>query len=52
MSTLTLAAGASGTVWATMAPPKAASGGDHYAKLTVSLSATEVAHAVVYTYIK
>jgi len=49
---ITLASGASGWIWVTMAADKGASGGDHYTKLIVKVSGTEVAHAVVYTYIK
>ncbi|HEU0295929.1 MAG TPA: S8 family serine peptidase [Anaerolineales bacterium] len=51
-SDLTLAAGASGTVTVTMSAVHGAAGGDHQAKLAVSMSGTEVAHAAVYVFIK
>jgi hypothetical protein len=49
---VTLAAGASGSVTVTMTAVKGAAAGDHAAKLAVSVAGTEVAHAVVYTFIK
>lgn len=51
-SSVTLAAGASATVTVTMTADKGASLGDHYATLRVSTGGSEVAHAVIYTFIK
>ena len=51
-SELTLAAGASGTVTVTMDADKRAAFGDHQAKFAVSVGGSEVAHAVVYVFIK
>jgi minor extracellular serine protease Vpr len=51
-SALSLGAGESGTVTVTMSADKGAAGGDHQAKLAVSVGGTEVAHAAVYTLIK
>ncbi len=51
-SSVTLAAGASGSFTVTMTAGKAASAGDHQATLTIVSGGTEVAHAVVYTFIK
>jgi hypothetical protein len=45
-------AGESVAVTITMSADKSAAGGDHSAKFTVSAGGTEVAHAVVYTFIK
>jgi subtilisin family serine protease len=41
-----------GTVTVTMSAVKGASGGDHFATLRVSRGGTEVAHAIVYTFVK
>jgi minor extracellular serine protease Vpr len=49
---ITLDAGASGTVTITMDADKGAAFGDHQATLTLSVGDTEVAHAVVYVFIK
>ena len=49
---LTLDAGASGVVTITMDADKGAAVGDHQATLTLSVGDTEVAHAVVYVFIK
>jgi subtilisin family serine protease len=49
---LSLAAGASGTVTVTMTDVKGAAKGDHSAKLAVSANGAEVAHAAVYTFVK
>ncbi len=49
---LTLAAGASGTITITMIAVKGAVVGNHQALLTVTVGGTQVAHAVVYTFIK
>ena len=51
-STITLAAGVSGTFTVWMTADKGAAGGDHSALLTVSGSSGEYAHAVVYAFIK
>jgi subtilisin family serine protease len=51
-ASLTLDAGASGTLTVTMTSIKGAATGDHAAKLSVSTGNGEVAHAVVYTFIK
>jgi subtilisin family serine protease len=51
-SSVTLGAGESASVTVTMTADKRAGGGDHYATLRVSLSGTEVAHAVVFSFIK
>ena len=51
-SSLTLAAGASDWVIVTMTSAKGSSGGQHYATLNVTVGATNVAHAVLYTLIK
>jgi minor extracellular serine protease Vpr len=50
--TITLAAGASGSVNVTMTATKAAAAGDNQAWLTVSNGATVIAHAAVYTLVK
>jgi subtilisin family serine protease len=49
---VSLGAGVSGTATVTMTSSKGASAGGHQAKLTVSSSGSEVAHAVLFTYIK
>jgi minor extracellular serine protease Vpr len=49
---ITLAAGASGSVTVTMTATKAAAVGDNQAWLTVSNGATVIAHAAVYTLVK
>jgi minor extracellular serine protease Vpr len=46
------AASSGGTVTVTMTAAKGASGGDHFATLRISAGGVEVAHAVVYTFIK
>jgi minor extracellular serine protease Vpr len=51
-SSVTLGAGESATVTVTMNADKAAGGGDHYATLRVSAGGAEVAHAVVYAFVK
>jgi minor extracellular serine protease Vpr len=51
-SSVTLAAGASATVTMTFAAAQGASAGDHFATLGVSVGGVEVAHAVVYSFIK
>jgi len=51
-SSVFLGAGASGTVTVTMSAAKGAALGGHSALLTVSVGGSEVAHAVVYTFIK
>jgi subtilisin family serine protease len=51
-ASLTLGAGQSGTVAVTMDAAKGAPAGDHNAMLSVKIGTTEVAHAVVYTFIK
>ncbi len=51
-SSVTLGAGESTAITITMAADKGASVGDHYATLRVSTGGTEVAHAVVYTFVK
>jgi subtilisin family serine protease len=51
-ASLNLAGGASGTVTVTMSADKGASAGGHSDTFTVSVGGTEVAHAVVYTFIK
>lgn len=51
-TSVSLAAGASKTVAVTMLATKRASAGGHQAKLTVSSSGGENAHAVIYTLIK
>ncbi len=51
-TSLTLAAGASGTVTVTMSAEKGALAGDHQATLTISSGGSEVAHAAVYTFVK
>ncbi len=51
-ASLTLDSGASGTVTVTMAADKGAAGGDHSALLTVSAGGNQLAHAVVYTFVK
>lgn len=51
-SAVSLAAGASATVTITMNAAMGASSGDHYATLRVSVGGDEVAHAVVYTFVK
>jgi subtilisin family serine protease len=51
-STLTLSASESKTLTVTMSADKGAAFGGHSALLTVSSGGTEVAHAVVYTFIK
>jgi minor extracellular serine protease Vpr len=48
----TLAAGTSVQVGVTMNAEKAASPGDHQAKLSVSSGGSEIAHAAVYTFVK
>jgi minor extracellular serine protease Vpr len=40
------------TVTVTMAAAKGASGGDHFATLRISVGGVQVAHAVVYTFVK
>jgi hypothetical protein len=49
---VTLGADGTATVRVTMDAPKGAAFGDYTAKLTLSSGSTEVAHAVVYTFIK
>ena len=49
---VTLGAAGTATVRVTMDALKGAAFGDHTAKLTISSGSTEVAHAVVYTFIK
>ena len=49
---ITLASGASGWITVTMTSAKGATVGDHNGMLRVSVTGTEVAHAVVYVYIK
>lgn len=49
---ISLGTGASGTVTVTMSADKGAAPGPHQATLTVSSAAGEVAHAVVFTWIK
>jgi hypothetical protein len=51
-ASLALPAGGSGTVTVTMTAAKGAAAGDHSAKLAVSTGGAEVAHAVLYTFIK
>jgi minor extracellular serine protease Vpr len=51
-ASLALAADESGTVTVTMSAVQGAAFGDHQAKLAVSVSGTEVAHAAVYVFIK
>ena len=51
-ASLSLASGASGVVTVTMTASQGAAKGDHSAKLAVSSGGAEVAHAVVYTFIK
>jgi hypothetical protein len=51
-SSLTLAAGASGTFTVWMTADKGAAAGGHQATLSVSAGGSEVAHAAVYTLIK
>lgn len=51
-ASVSLGAGQSATVTVTMTAAQGASGGDHSAKLTVKKGTSEVAHAVVYTFIK
>jgi hypothetical protein len=51
-ASLSLGAGASGTVTITMEAGKGAAFGDHSATFSVSRAGDEVAHAVVYTFIK
>ncbi len=51
-STLTLAAGDSGTITVTAAAAKSAAAGDNQATLSVSKGGVEVAHAAVYTLVK
>lgn len=51
-SSVTLAAGASTTVTVTMTAAKGAAPGDHQAALTVRSGTTNVAHAVVYAFVK
>jgi subtilisin family serine protease len=51
-TSLTLAAGASGTFTVSMTADKGAQAGGHQATLSVSVGSTEVAHAAVYTLIK
>ncbi|HEX6499889.1 MAG TPA: S8 family serine peptidase [Micromonosporaceae bacterium] len=51
-SSVTLAPGQSATVTVTMSADKGASGGDHAATLRISSGGVEVAHAVIYTFIK
>jgi subtilisin family serine protease len=51
-SSVTLKAGESATVTVTMNADKGASGGDHYATLRLSAGGAEVAHAVVYAFVK
>lgn len=48
----TVLAGGSVAVTITMSAAKGAAGGDHSAKLAISAGGTELAHAVVYTFIK
>lgn len=43
---------ADGTVTVTMAADKGASGGDHFATLRISRGGVEIAHAIVYTFVK
>jgi subtilisin family serine protease len=47
-----LAPGESTTVAVTLSSAKGAAGGDHQAKLAVSASGTELAHAAVYAFVK
>jgi hypothetical protein len=49
---VTLGADGTATVRVTMEAPKGAALDDHTAKLTLSSGSAEVAHAVVYTFIK
>jgi subtilisin family serine protease len=49
---VTLGADGTATIRVTMDALKGAAFGDHTAKLTISSGSTEVAHAVVYTFIK
>jgi subtilisin family serine protease len=51
-ASVSLAAGESGSVTVSMTAAKGAAAGDHAEKLAVSAGGTEVAHAVVYTFIK
>jgi minor extracellular serine protease Vpr len=51
-SSLSLAPGASGTVTVTMSADKGAAAGSHSALLTIGSGGSEVAHAVVFTFIK
>jgi minor extracellular serine protease Vpr len=51
-SDLTLAAGESATLTVTMSADKGAAFGGHSGMLTVSSNGTEVAHAVVFTFVK
>ena len=50
--TATLAAGASVQVGVTMSAEKGAALGGHQATLTISSGSSEIAHAVVYTFVK
>jgi hypothetical protein len=43
---------AGGTVTVTMNAVKGASGGGHFATLRISSGGTEVAHAIVYAFVK
>jgi subtilisin family serine protease len=51
-SSVSLAAGASATITVVMSAAKGAGAGDHSATLRLSVGGTEVAHAVVYGFIK
>lgn len=51
-SSVTVPAGGSASVTVTMTASKGAALGDHYATLTVGRDGTQVAHAVVYTFVK
>jgi minor extracellular serine protease Vpr len=51
-SSVTLAAGASATVTVTMSADQGAAKGDHSALLTVTSGGTQVAHSVLYTFVK
>jgi hypothetical protein len=51
-SSVTIPAGGSATLTLTMAASKGAVGGDHAATLRLSAGGTEIAHAVVYAFVK
>jgi subtilisin family serine protease len=51
-SSVTIPAGGSATLTLTLAASKGAAGGDHAATLRLSAGGTEIAHAVVYAFVK